>query len=82
MFLYAPIVETEAWCWVNGVYVGHRPYREAYIRPAEMELDVTDAIRPGQINQIAIRVNTGLGAAQASSGLMSRMFLYAPVPAE
>jgi len=82
VFLYAPIVETEAWCWVNGRYVGHRPYREAYIRPAQMELDVTDAIRPGQINQIAIRVNTGLGAAQASSGLMSRIFLYAPVDGE
>jgi hypothetical protein len=80
VMLYAPIVETQAWAWVNGRYVGHRPYREAYIRPAQMELDVTDAIRPGQVNRIVLRVHTSLNRAAAASGLMSRMFLYAPKP--
>ena len=78
MRLYVPELETEAWVWVNGQYVGHRPYREAYIRPAEMELDVTDALSPGEVNTIAIRVNTSLAAASAASGLQSRAFLYAP----
>ena len=78
IMLYAPILETEAWGWVNGNYVGHREYREAYIRPAEMELDVTDAVAAGKTNVIAIRVGTGLNAAQAANGLMSRLFMYAP----
>jgi hypothetical protein len=76
--LYIPALETEAWCWVNGEYVGHRPYREAYIRPAEMELDVTGAIQPGKTNVIAIRINTSLCESQAAAGLASRAFLYAP----
>jgi hypothetical protein len=78
VILYAPVVETEAWCWVNGQYVGHRPYQEAYVRPAPMEFDVTDMIRPGETNVIAVRVSTSLAAAQAASGILSRMFLYAP----
>lgn len=78
--LYAPVVETEAWCWVNGEYVGHRPYMEAYIRPAQMELDVTKALRPGTVNVIALRVSTGLNLAQAAGGITSRLFLYTPQP--
>ena len=76
--LSAAILETEAWGWVNGKYVGHRPYSEAYIRPAEMEMDVTDAVVPGETNVIAIRVGTGLNGAQAAGGFMSRLFMYAP----
>jgi hypothetical protein len=73
-----PVVVTEAWCWVNGNYAGHRPYQEAYVRPAEMELDVTPFIRPGQTNVIAIRVDTSLSAAQAAEGMQSRALLYTP----
>lgn len=76
--LVAPVVETEAWCWVNGRYVGRRPYREAYERPSPIEIDITGAIRPGERNVVAIRVSTGLAPAQAASGLLSRVFLYAP----
>ena len=76
--LSVPMVSTEAWCWVNGEFVGHRPYREAYIRPAPMECDVTKAIRPGAVNTIVFRVNTGLCESQAAEGLYSRPFLYMP----
>jgi hypothetical protein len=78
IMLYAAILETEGWGWVNGKYVGHRPYSEAYIRPAQMEFDVTDAVVPGQANVVAIRVGTGRNAAQAAGGFMSRLFMYAP----
>jgi len=82
VMLYAPVVETEAWGWVNGHYVGHRPYLEAYIRPAQMEFDVTEALRPGETNQVTIRVNTSLAPSAAASGLLSRLFLYAPKETE
>jgi hypothetical protein len=74
--LYAPVIETEAWAWVNGQFVGHRPYLEAYTRPCQMEVDVTSALKPGTENLIAIRVNTSLAPAQAASGILSRLFLY------
>jgi len=78
IMLCVPVVVTEAWCWANGNYAGHRPYQEAYVRPAEMDLDVTPFIRPGQTNVIALRVDTSLSAAQAAEGMQSRALLYAP----
>lgn len=78
--LYAPTVETEAWVWVNGKFIGHRPYHEAYERPNEIDMDVTSALQPGKTNTIAIRVNTGLNAAGQSGGFYSRLFLYSPKP--
>ncbi|NUQ64208.1 MAG: DUF4838 domain-containing protein [Pirellulales bacterium] len=78
VMLSIPVVTTEAWCWVNGRYIGRRPYLEAYIRPAPMEVDVTEAIRPGERNVVAVRVYTSLSAAQAAEGICSRAFLYAP----
>jgi hypothetical protein len=78
VMLVAPVVVDEAWCWVNGKYVARRPYLEAYIRPAPLEADVTDALQPGRTNVIAIRVDTSLAPAQAAEGLQCRVFLYAP----
>ena len=43
-----------------------------------MELDITEAVEPGNPNVIAIRINTGLVPAYAAEGLASRLFLYAP----
>ena len=77
--LYFPTVESEAWVWVNGKFVGHRAFHEAYERPNAIEMDVTAALKPGESNVIAVRVNTGLNAAMLSSGLLSRGFLYSPV---
>jgi len=80
VILFAPALETEAWAWVNGKYVGHRPYKEAYERPSELSLDVTDALQPGKRNVIALRVHTSLNPAVAAGGLVSRAMLYAPKP--
>lgn len=76
--LLAPVVETEAWVWVNGAYVGHRPYKQAYVRPNELNIDVTKAIRPGKRNTIIMRVHTGMNRAQAAGGLGGRVLLYSP----
>jgi hypothetical protein len=76
--LYVPTVETEAHVWMNGKFVGHRPYRESYERPNDIDMDVTAALEPGKANHITMRVYTGLNAAGSPSGLISRAFLYAP----
>jgi hypothetical protein len=75
--LFAPAAETEAWAWVNARYVGHKAYREAYERPNELSLDVSDALKPGARNEIAIRVHTSLNPAAAAGGLVSRVMLIA-----
>ena len=70
-------VEAEAWVWVNGQYVGHEPYREAWINPSFLEFDVTDALAPGQSNVVVIRVDTASNAAQAAGGIQSPVFFWA-----
>ncbi len=80
--LRAPIVESEAWVWVNGKYIGHRPYHEAYERPNEMDVDVTDALKPGQRNVITFRVSTSSTPTAVAGGLTGRLFLYAPYETE
>jgi hypothetical protein len=78
--LYAPVVIAEAWVWMNGKYLGRRNYLEAYIRPAPVEFDVTDAVIPGKKNVIAVRVGTGMNLTQAPDGFQGRLFLYTPKP--
>jgi hypothetical protein len=76
--LYCAAAETEAWVWVNGKFVGHRPYIEAYIRPNAIDMDVSDALLPGRKNVVVIRLHTNYQPAQMSAGLVSRLFLYEP----
>ncbi len=78
--LYAMAAETEAWVWVNGKLVGHRPYIDAYIRPNALDFDVSKALVPGKKNSIVVRVHTHEQPAQMSAGMCSRLFLYAPKP--
>lgn len=78
VMLRVPVVESEAWVWVQGNYAGHRKYQDAYERPCDMDIDVTDMIQPGTTNVVAVRVSTGLSPAQAASGILSRLFLYSP----
>jgi len=76
--LYCAAAETEAWVWVNGKYVGHRPYIDAYIRPNPIDMDVTNALAPGKTNVVAIRLHTNIVPSQMAAGLVSRLFLYSP----
>jgi hypothetical protein len=78
VYLHCTVAETEAWLWVNGEYVGRRPYEEAYVRPNAIDLEVTEALVPGARNSLAIRIHTNYQPAQMSTGLCSRLFLYAP----
>jgi len=74
--LYAPIVCSEAWVWVNGEFVGHRPYQQAYMRPAELDFDVTDAVVAGR-NVIAVLVRADC-LTEAAEGFQGPLFLYEP----
>jgi hypothetical protein len=75
--VYAPIVAAEAWVWTNGEFSGHRPYAEAYIRPAPVEFDVTKQVKAGK-NVVAVRVSTTLSRIQVSEGFQGPLFLYSP----
>jgi hypothetical protein len=78
VFLYAPALESEAWVWVNGQFIGHREYHEAYERPNPIDMEVTAALKPGAKNSVVVRVHTSMNAAAAAGGLTSRLLLYAP----
>lgn len=78
VYLYCAAIEPEAWVWINGKYAGHRALRDAYERPNELDLDVTDALAPGKTNSIVIRINTWTNPTQMADGLVSRLLLYAP----
>lgn len=78
--LVVPTLTTEGWCWVNGRFVGYRPYLEAYTRPSSLECEVGAALTPGTTNEIVLRVNTSLSEAQAAEGLYGRVYLYSPRP--
>ena len=73
--LYAPAIISEAWVWVNGQYVGRREWKWCWIRPHEMDLDVTDALKPGAENQITIRVKQEADN-WGASGIYERPFIY------
>ena len=72
-----PAALSEVWVWVNGRYVGHRPYKLAWFRPHEFDLDISDAVEPGAANQITIRILDNFQVFGAS-GIYERMFIYAP----
>lgn len=78
VMLYAPAVESEAWVWGNGKFIGHREYHEAYERPNPIDMDVTKALKPGEKNSVVVRVHTALNPAAQAGGLTSRLFLYSP----
>lgn len=77
--LYAPIVCDEAWVWVNGEYIGHRPYAESYIRPAEVKLDASKVVKAGK-NTIGVRVHTSSNRTQVAEGFQGPLMLVSPKP--
>jgi hypothetical protein len=74
--LFAPALVTEAWVWVNGDYVGRRPYMSAWSRPQVLDMDVSPFLKPGEVNQITLRVKCDQDTFGAT-GIYERMFLYA-----
>jgi hypothetical protein len=72
-------VINEGWVWINGDYVGHRPWYLWWAgrKRLEMEVDATGLVKAGD-NVVTVRVwnNAEIG------GLLRRGFLWAPKEAE
>lgn len=69
----------EGWVWINGQYVGHRPWARWWSHSAHpAEFAVRRLLRPGQRNTLAIRV---LNDPDEVGGLYRRGFFYAPLTA-
>ena len=64
----------EGWVWINGKFVGYKPYSLWWYHNHDFELDITEAIKFGQENTIAIRV---LNSSEIG-GLMRRGFFWSP----
>jgi hypothetical protein len=70
------------WIWVNGVmrpYDAKRHHRLGHpdVR-APIDVDVTDLLRPGSLNSVAVLVNTPPPGRNPRGGLHRRSFLWVP----
>ena len=70
------------WIWVNGVlrpFEAKRHHRLGHpdVR-APIDLDVTDLLRPGELNSVAVLVNTPHPGRNPRGGLHRRSFLWVP----
>jgi hypothetical protein len=65
----------ELWTWINGRLADHRSRLNA--RNA-FDIDVSDYVRPGQTNQIALLIDTLPADRNARGGLHRRVFLWSP----
>jgi hypothetical protein len=69
------VYNTSLWIWINGVLVYHRTDQN----PRDpFDLDVTNHIRPGEANNVAILVHTGPPGRNPRGGLHRRVFLWSP----
>ncbi len=72
--LFCPALVDQVWVWVNGQYAGRSDYVNCFMRPHEVDIDITAFLKPGA-NTIALRVlchDEYFGA----NGLYERPFLY------
>ena len=70
-------VHGEMIVWVNGRFADDRPFRDpwwTHLQNANFDIDVTDAIEPGQANVIVIRVDNDF----EWGGIYRRVFLWSP----
>jgi hypothetical protein len=72
--LFLPALVNRGWAWVNGHYAGRNNYQQAWFRPQEMDVDVTQYLKPGK-NVIALRVEC-LEEYYGANGVYERPFLY------
>lgn len=69
------LYNTGVWIWINGQLVDHRARQDTR---SPFDLDVTGHIRPGEMNGVAILVNTISADRSPRGGLHRRVFLWSP----
>ncbi|MCC6699673.1 MAG: DUF4838 domain-containing protein [Candidatus Hydrogenedentes bacterium] len=76
------VYNTGVWVWVNGVmrpFEMTRHWRLGFQEDtAPFDVDVTDLIRPGETNHVAILVETEIPGRNPRGGLHRRVFLWSP----
>ncbi|MBI5090965.1 MAG: DUF4838 domain-containing protein [Candidatus Hydrogenedentes bacterium] len=69
------VYNTGVWIWVNGALADHRPRQDT---KTPFDIDVTNYVRPGEMNTVAILVNTITADRSPRGGLHRRVFLWTP----
>jgi len=64
----------ECWVWINGEYVHHEPHKVWWWWNHKFDADITDVVKPGAVNTIAIRVWNKA----EHGGLIHRGFFWSP----
>ena len=64
----------ECWVWINGEYVHHEPHKVWWWWNHKFDVDITDVVKSGEVNTIAIRVWNKA----EHGGLMHRGFFWSP----
>jgi hypothetical protein len=64
----------EVWVWVNGEYVHHEPHKVWWWWNHKFDTDITEVVKPGEVNTIAIRVWNKA----EHGGLVHRGFFWSP----
>ncbi|MCF7854209.1 MAG: hypothetical protein K9N51_05370, partial [Candidatus Pacebacteria bacterium] len=67
-------VHNQAKVWVNGTVV--RISHTRAFRP--FEVDVTDAVRPGEMNHVAARISSTRIREVGTGGIVAPVFFYSP----
>lgn len=79
---FGGIYNQGVWLWVNGTLrhfdTGDKGRQGYFDDITPIEADVTELIKPGETNQIAVLVDTELPGRNPRSGLIRRAFLWTP----
>jgi hypothetical protein len=75
MILFLGGLNNQSWIWINGKLAGATPYHEYWARWKYHDtVDISDFVRPGQKNEISIRIWND----QEAGGIFRRSFVYSP----
>lgn len=75
MTLFLGGLNNQSWIWINGKLAGATPYHEHWVRWKYHDtVDISDFIKPGQKNEISIRIWND----QNAGGIFRRSFIYSP----
>jgi hypothetical protein len=72
---FGAIYNSGIWIWLNGELIDYRASQQS---KQPFDVDVTGHIKAGQVNTIAVLVNTGPPDREQRSGIYRRAFIWTP----